>query len=109
MIQWNEGKIVVALTAIMEIEIRNNTLGEDYTTNQLTYAVENSENQIFIRGFVTEGKPIQDNMIEMVEVTTGYSDGDMPNDPDYCIVYAKVKAAIMRLGYSVVSSLEPYF
>ena len=45
----------------------------------------------------------------MVEVSSGYSDGDMPNDPEYVIIHARVKAAIMRLGHSVVNSMDPYF
>ncbi len=109
--RWEFTPISQAINSIPEAIITFVSEPEDYTTQQITVRVEGSENRIYVRGFRTDGtRPSRDNNnIEMVEVTTGYSDGDMPNDPDYCIIHAKIKAAIMRTGYSVVDSLEPYF
>lgn len=109
MSKWELEPIIKAIDAVPDCTVIKTSPDEDYTTTQLTIRVNNSGYMIYVRGFVTEGQPIKDNMVEMIEVTTGFSDGDMPNDPDYVVAHAKVKAAIMRLGYSVVNSMEPYF
>ena len=106
---WHLTNVERAIESIPECSIIQVTPGEDYTTEQFTVKVDKSDHFIYIRGFKTDGAPIKYNEIEMIEVTTGYSDGDMPNDPDYCVTHAKVKGSIMRLGYLVVNSLEPYF
>jgi len=113
MSKWITNDVVAAISTVPEVSIIRKDGGEDITTQSLTLAVINSQNHIYVRGFTTDSrKPLKsdDNVdIEMVEVTTGYSDGDMPNDPDYVIAHAKVSAAIMRLGHTVVKSLERYF
>ena len=109
--QWDFLKVSQAINSVPECIITAVSPAEDTTTKQITVSIENSENMIYVRGFRTDQKSIikNNNMIEMVEITTGYSDGDMPNDPDYCVTHAKVKAAIMKLGYDVVNSLDSYF
>lgn len=109
--RWDVIEVGHAIIAIPECAVVFATPAEDYVTQQLTVAVAGSEYSIYVRGFRTDHKLLAENNeeIEMVEVTSGYSDGDLPNDPEYVIVHAKVKAAIMKLGYSVVNSLEPYF
>lgn len=109
--KWEFTLISQAINSVSECIITHVRPAEDYVTQQITVRVSGSDNMIYIRGFRTDQvNPSKDfDRIEMVEVTTGYSDGDMPNDPDYCIIHAKVKAAIMRLGYDVVNSLDPYF
>lgn len=110
--QWNLIEVSQAINSVPECIIQAITMyNEDCTTKQITVRINNSDNMLYIRGFRTDSiQPAKDNNnIEMIEVTTGYSDGAMPNDPDYMIVHAKVKAAIMRLGYSVVNSLDCYF
>jgi hypothetical protein len=94
-----------------ECIIYNITQAEDYTTETVTISVLGSDHNLFVRGFRTDQKSPSENhnQIEMVEVSTGYSDGDMPNDPVLSIAHGKVKAAMMRLGHSVVNSLDPYF
>lgn len=112
MTQWNLVEVSQAINSVPEcIIIAITSYDEDYTTKQITVRIEGSENLLYIRGFRTDSiQPAKDNnKIEMIEVTTGYSDGDMPNDPAYMIVHAKVKAAIMRLGHQVVNSLDCYF
>lgn len=112
MSKWITSDVVTAVSTIPEAKISGISQGEDCTTRSLFITVDGSEYNIYVRGFVTNGNRLKsdDNVdIEMVEVTTGYSDGDMPNDPDYCIVHARVKAAIMRLGHSVVNSMDRYF
>lgn len=109
--KWEGTTVSQAINSIPECVIHAITPIEDYVTETFQVRVEGSDNMIYIRGFRTDNVQYskQNNMIEMVEVTTGFSDGDMPQDPDYCITHAKVKAAIMRLGYEVVNSLDPYF
>jgi hypothetical protein len=109
---WVTSDVVAAVSVIPEVKISGVTLGEDYTTKSLYITVDGSQERVFVRGFVTNGKALRsdDNVdIEMVEVATGYSDGDMPNDPDYVIAHAKVQAAIMKLGHRVVKSMDGYF
>ncbi len=110
--QWNEAQIKQAILSIPECKIINMGLAEDYVTGQITIAVADSSYQLYVRGFRTDHVELakDKNNIEMVEVTTGYSDGDMPmGDPNYMIVHARVKAAIMTAGYLVVNSMDPYF
>lgn len=109
--QWDQQAVQDAIIGIPECSIEQITLPEDYVTSQLVISVAGSDYGIFVRGFRTDAiSPAKDdNRIEMVEVTTGFSDGDMPNDPAYCIVHARVKAALMTLGYCVTNSLDPYF
>ena len=113
MSKWITIDVVAALATIPEVSILRKDGGEDITTQSLTLAVANSQNHVYVRGFTTNSsKPLKsdDNVdIEMVEVSTGYSDGDMPNDPDYVVAHAKVSAAVMRLGHRVVNSLDRFF
>jgi hypothetical protein len=108
--KWSTVEIANAVRNIQECGIIKTTQPEDYTTDTLHLAVRGSS-YLWVRGFRTDriSPAKDDNKIEMVEVTTGYSDGDMPNDPILCVVHARVKAEIMKLGYSVVNSLDPYF
>jgi hypothetical protein len=109
--QWNSDNVESAIISVPECQVIAQAQPEDYTTETFYVNVCGSEHSLWIRGFRTDSvQPLSDdNQIEMVEVTTGYSDGDMPNDPVLCIVHAKVKAALMTEGYQVVNSMDPYF
>jgi hypothetical protein len=112
MSRWITDEIVKTVSEIPEITIFDITGGEDHTTKSLSASVKDSEYKLYIRGFSTNHTaiPNDDNVdVEMIEVTSGYSDGDMPNDPEYVIVHARVKAALMKQGHCVVNSLDPYF
>lgn len=111
MSRWNTNEIVEAVSTVPEVNVMSIQPGEDHTTKYLTLAVAGSQNFVYVRGFSTNKYLSSDDdvEIEMVEVSSGYSDGDMPNDPDYMIVHARVKAAIMRLGHRVVNSMDAYF
>jgi hypothetical protein len=111
MSRWITDDVVKAISTVNGTSIERIDMGEDHTTQSVTVEVENSENTVYVRGFSTNTYLKTDNNVdvEMVEVSTGYSDGDMPNDPDYVIVHARVKAALMRMGHTVVNSLDPYF
>ena len=107
---WNTEQAKIAILAIPEVSLNRISLGEYYTTDGIDLDVAGSEKLIYVRGFSTDRLSQNDNVdVEMVEVSTGYSDGDMPDDPDYCIIHARVKAALMRLGHRVVNSLDRYF
>jgi hypothetical protein len=109
---WITDDIKNAVRQIEGVTIIDTGLGEDCTTQSITLSVQDSEYMIYVRGFVIDGKRLKtdDNVeIEMVEVSTGYSDGDMPNDPIYVVAHAQVQAALMKLGHSVVKSMDPYF
>ena len=109
--QWNIESIKLAILSVSECKIESIGLSEDYATEQITVSVDGSNFRLYVRGFRTDHVLLSKdhNNVELVEVTTGYSDGDMPNDPNYVIVHARVKAAIMTLGYSVVNSMDQYF
>ena len=112
MSKWITSDVVSAVSAIPEVKISNVTQGEDYTTQTIHITVDDSQNNVYVRGFVTSGKALHtdDNVdIEMVEVATCFSDGDMPADPVYVVANAKVKAEIMKLGHTVVNSMDSYF
>jgi hypothetical protein len=112
MTRWVTATIVEAMTQIPEVNVGDISQGEDHTTQTIRLEVSGSDNGLWVRGFRTDPKPIpnDDNVdVEMIEVTTGYSDGDMPNDPVLCVIHAQVKATLMKQGHSVVNSLEPYF
>jgi len=110
---WKKEEIGKILSSLSEIKIQEERYkGEDYTTDGFILDVNGTEENLYVRGFITSGKPLKTNdnvEIEMVEVTTGYSDGNMPNDPALCIAHGIVKAALMKAGFSVVDSLDPYF
>jgi hypothetical protein len=112
MSHWNTEQAKIAILAIPKVTLNRISLGEDCTTDGIDLDVIGSDNRIFVRGFVIDGKRLKanDNVdVEMVEVTTGYSDGDMPNDPIYVVAHAQVQAALMQLGHSVVKSMDGYF
>ena len=109
---WITSDVINAISTIPGVSIDRASIGEDYTTDGIDLNVFGSKNRIFVRGFVTDGKRLKanDNVeIEMVEVSTGFSDGDMPNDPIYVVEHAHVQAALMKLGHSVVKSMDGYF
>jgi len=112
MSRWKTGQVVSAISVVPGVLVGALSAGEDYTTQQITLIVDGSENNLFVRGFVTDHKPLNgddDVDVEMVEVTTGYSDGDMPNDPILVVAHGQVSAALMQLGHKVVRSMDPYF
>jgi len=107
---WDAAAVIKAIDSVPGCSSSQWSGPEDYTSGQIVVLVNTSQHSIYVRGFRTDGEQfLSDNQVEMVEVTTGYSDGDMPNDPDYCVTVAMVKAAIMRLGYQVVNSMDGYF
>ena len=109
--KWNSNSVKKAIESVSECSIMTTIPPEDYVTESFWIWVTGTDQRLWVRGFRTDHAQIAgDNPeIEMIEVTTGYSDGDMPNDPILCVVHARVKAALMALGYSVVNSLDPYF
>lgn len=112
MSKWITSDVVDAVSAIPEVAVIHTGYGEDCTTQSLTLSVASSDYNVYVRGFVTDGQRLksEDNVdVQMVEVTTGFSDGDMPNDPVYVVANAKVKAAVMKLGHQVVGSMDGYF
>jgi hypothetical protein len=87
--------------------------GSEMTTEQLVYDVDEAEDRLYVRGFVTDHKDQLlkgDNVdVEIVEVTTEYSDGVDSSNPENVIARALIHAALLKAGYQVVKSLEPYF
>jgi hypothetical protein len=112
--KWNLAKIISIVRDVQGVEnvTALNDFG-DYTTKSVYVEVGGTEEHLWVRGFVTsEGglNGVTDDVeVELVEVTTGYSDGDMPNDPILMVVHAKIRAALSVAGYKTVISLEPYF
>lgn len=110
--KWNRGTVKNAILSVPLAKIIAVSAPEDYVTEQYTVHVGESKYQIFVRGFRTDQESPEDTgEIEMVEVTTGYSDGDMPqDDPLYIVYHAQIKAALVQAGYTcTVNSLDPYF
>lgn len=107
--KWDLDKVSQAIREIPECSIEAVGHREDYCTEQITVSVRNSQYSIYVRGF-TYDAPLVGNEIELIEVATGYSDGDMPQDePEYTLIHAKIRVALMKLGYHTCDSLEPYF
>ena len=107
---WNLEDVQSAIQSVQKCKIAHVSPAEDYVTERVVINVAGSDNRVFVRGFRTDGVPVaRDGKVEMVEVTTDYSDGDMPNDPLYVLAHAEVKVAVIKLGYRVVRSLDMYF
>jgi hypothetical protein len=108
---WLKAPVRSMLESIPGVHIIAENPGEDHVTEGFTVSVDGSEHNLYIRGFATVGiLPRHDDVeIEMVEVSTGFSDGDMPNDPVLVLVHANIKAGLMTMGHSPVDSLDPYF
>lgn len=110
--KWNTATVLEAIRKCSRVTSAKVTAeGEDHVTQQITVTVLNSEENVYVRGFDTNRtlEAGDDVEVEMVECTTGYSDGDMPKDGPYVLAHAEVHVAIMNLGYHVVKSLEAYF
>jgi hypothetical protein len=112
MTHWITSEVANVVEEVPEASVINVQPGGCHTTESLHVRVKESGNSLWVRGFRTnpEEIPSDDDIdVEMIEVTTGYSDGDMPNDPVLCVVHTQIKAALMKHGHSVVNSLDPYF
>jgi hypothetical protein len=111
LVKWEREKVKEAIEKVRECSIISTTEFEGYVTDGFYVRVKDSDNSLWIRGFRCDGIEVdmKDPYIEMIEVTTGYSDGDMPQDPALCIAHGHIKAELMRIGYRPVNSLDPYF
>jgi len=111
---WKTSDIKTLLEPIHQIKlISTDPQGSEMTTAQLAYKVEGANDRLYVRGFVTDHTnqivDEDDTNIEMVEVFTEYSDGGDSQEPENVIAKAMIHAALLRAGFQVVKSLEPYF
>lgn len=111
--KWNLEAVRKAISTIPEVvSVNAQDDSGDYATNSLFVIVGGTDENLWVRGFTTqEGglKQFDDVEVEMVEVTTGYSDGDMPNIPELILAHAKIKVELVKLGFKVVNSMDRYF
>lgn len=110
---WNTEAVKRLIAAVPGCSvIAVNPKGGDYDTEQVVVGIEGTEEKLFVRGFRTDGKsfPEQDNCdVELTEVTTGYSDGDMPNVPQLMLAQGGIMERLSNHGHCPVKSLDPYF
>lgn len=115
MMRWKSSKIKAILEKVPNISLVDvGPQGSEMTTEQLVYAVHLANDKLYVRGFVTDhqNQLLQgdDVDVEMIEVSTGYSDGGDSREPQNVIARGLVHAALLDAGYGeVVRSLEPYF
>lgn len=110
---WNTQQVRSTLAGISGLSYPTTTPGEDYTTETLAYQVLGNEDRIFVRGFTDIGRPLGAGTnvdVPMVEVTSGYSDGDDGADSPACLrARAEITIALKTMGFQVVRSMDPYF
>jgi hypothetical protein len=112
MTHWKSSQIIDLLKNIVGVTLTaTGDAGSERTTEQLVYAVEGGHDQLFVRGFVTEGElALADDVdVEMIEVSTEYSDGSDSPEPANIVARAFIMAALMSAGHIVVRSLDLYF
>lgn len=111
---WIAALIKLALEKVPNVEeIIYEENGGDYCTHQFILQVANTSEDnryLYVRGFST-GSPLpqQDDVyVEMVEISSGHSDGTT-QDPELGLAQAYVRAALIRMGFVAVNSLDSYF
>lgn len=114
MTRWNTEKMVKLFESPEVIVERDFEPGGDYDTCPVFVKPRNSEDCIFISGFVTGDDPISDINdvdIEMVEVSDGLdSRGGLNSNNPYTIqAYADVRKKLASKGFSVVNKMDDYF
>jgi len=110
---WVTAEVLKLIGAIANVKnVSKTQQGGDYDTDGVYVEPANSQNGIWVRGFVTDGKPLKASDIvdvELVEVTAGQSDGQLPNDPDLISLHGQIRAELARAGFTTVDSMDPYF
>jgi hypothetical protein len=110
--QWNTARVRSLIETLPNIKWVGTSGGEHYVTQQLTYEVAGATDRLYVRGFTTDpkGLPNEDDVdVEMVEITTEYSDGDDSREPANVLARAAIWSELLKAGYSVVRALDPYF
>jgi hypothetical protein len=110
--QWSTQEVIQRVKTIPQIKAAFvSAEGEDHTTQQIRVEIRGTKEAAFIRGFVTDSTlPAGDLVpVEMVEVSTNYSDGELPDDAAFLAAYGYIRAAVVSLGHKTVNSLESYF
>src|SRR4051812_27647736 len=98
---WKSNKIIELLKAVNGVTLTDTAdAGSEKTTEQLVYAVEDGQDRLFVRGFVTEGElALADDVdVEMIEISTEYSDGSDSPEPENVVARALMMAALMKAG-----------
>lgn len=113
MAKWNVGQIKAEIRGIYPSAVIMRTRGEDVTTDGLQVQFpDNGDDSLFLQGFVVEGMiPAHDDVdVEMVELTSGYSDGGLvSSDLQMIQLYADIRKILATAGFVVVNSLDEYF
>ncbi len=88
--------------------------GGDYDTEGCRIIVEDSEDDLWVKGFVVDnylGPKMSDVDVDMIELTDGLQDdtGLRSNNPNTALVYIAVRQYFVDKGAEVVESMDPYF
>jgi len=101
------------------VAVRVNDIGGDHDTEciQVTWGKPEKRDSLFICGFhctntnYDEGNSPEDMEIEMVEMTDGKDSrgGLNSSDPNLCMGYGIIMAALRQAGFSVCPQMKDYF
>lgn len=112
--RWKTQKVIDLLKVVPNIKLLDiGDQGSEICTKQLAYEIDGCSNNLYIRGFNTDHQnnilDPDDADVEMVEVTSEYSDGGESSEPGNILARALITIELVKAGFSVVRSLDLYF
>jgi hypothetical protein len=114
MYRWNTDTIITTLSELPGVwGVEDGGPGGDFDSDTLVVIVEESEDNLFVRGFNTDREPedTSDFNVEMVEISDGLDScgGLNSRNVKTALAYVAVRQYFIDNGADVVDSMDDYF